>query len=294
MPDVGGIAGERLRSFIERLERLDEEIKSLNSDKSEIYAEAKGVGFDTKIMREVIKLRKMDRDDRQERETLLDLYLQALGMIPGSDLTEAPSRVHVHIRACEEATKNDVPAAADTAGTESREGAPSPDPAGPQPEATADAPALQAAETAAHHVSAPLLTGAGGRRDSKSQPAGSDEGEGIAARSAFGADAPGEVEHRSADETAQGGTPQLSYTVPDDLTPAQKDGYIAHMNGEPGLAPEGYPDRRGWSQGYLRAMDDSRKASGADDTPFAVLPGAARGAVDQPRASEGLDFLAAS
>ena len=84
MPDVGGIAGERLRSFIERIERLEEEKAALTADIREIYAEAKGTGFDTKIMRQVLKLRKLDREDRQEQETLLDLYLQALGMMPGS------------------------------------------------------------------------------------------------------------------------------------------------------------------------------------------------------------------
>ncbi|WP_430436833.1 DUF2312 domain-containing protein [Oceanibaculum nanhaiense] len=85
MPDiatsnVGGIAGERLRSFIERIERLEEEKAALAGDIREIFAEAKGTGFDTKIMRQVLKLRKLDREDRQEQETLLDLYLQALGM----------------------------------------------------------------------------------------------------------------------------------------------------------------------------------------------------------------------
>ncbi|MFN3460734.1 MAG: DUF2312 domain-containing protein [Oceanibaculum sp.] len=84
MPDVGGIAGERLRSFIERIERLEEEKAALAADIREIFAEAKGTGFDTKIMRQVLKLRKLDREDRQEQETLLDLYLQALGMAPGS------------------------------------------------------------------------------------------------------------------------------------------------------------------------------------------------------------------
>ena len=84
MPDVGGIAGERLRSFIERIERLEEEKAALAADIREIYAEAKGTGFDTKIMRQVLKLRNLDREDRQEQETLLDLYLQALGMMPGS------------------------------------------------------------------------------------------------------------------------------------------------------------------------------------------------------------------
>ncbi len=80
MSDVGGIAAERLRSYIERIERLEEEKAALAGDIREVYSEAKGNGFDTKIMRQVIKLRKMDRDDRQEQETLLDLYKRALGM----------------------------------------------------------------------------------------------------------------------------------------------------------------------------------------------------------------------
>lgn len=78
--DVGGIAGERLRSFIERIERLEEEKKGLQDDIKDIYAEAKGVGFDTKIMRQVIRLRKMEKDDRQEQDALLELYKAALGM----------------------------------------------------------------------------------------------------------------------------------------------------------------------------------------------------------------------
>jgi uncharacterized protein (UPF0335 family) len=80
MSDVGGIAAERLRSFIERIERLEEEKAALASDIREIYAEAKGTGFDTKIMRQVLKLRKMDRADVEEQETLLELYCRALGM----------------------------------------------------------------------------------------------------------------------------------------------------------------------------------------------------------------------
>jgi uncharacterized protein (UPF0335 family) len=80
MADVGGIAGERLRSFIDRIERLEEEKAALAADVREVYAEAKGNGFDTKIMRQVVRLRKMDRDDMQEQETLLDLYKRALGM----------------------------------------------------------------------------------------------------------------------------------------------------------------------------------------------------------------------
>jgi uncharacterized protein (UPF0335 family) len=80
MPDIGGIAGERLRSFIERIERLEEEKKALAEDIKEVYAEAKGTGFDTKIMRQIVRIRKMDQDDLDEQETLLDVYKRALGM----------------------------------------------------------------------------------------------------------------------------------------------------------------------------------------------------------------------
>jgi uncharacterized protein (UPF0335 family) len=85
MPDVGGIAGERLRSLIERIERLEEEKRTLSADIKEVYAEAKGTGFDTKIMRQIIRIRKMDKDDLDEQETLLDIYKRALGMLPDGD-----------------------------------------------------------------------------------------------------------------------------------------------------------------------------------------------------------------
>ena len=82
MPDVGGIAGERLRSFIERIERLEEERRTLGADIKEVYAEAKGAGFDAKIMRQIVRIRRMDKDDLDEQETLLDIYKRALGMLP--------------------------------------------------------------------------------------------------------------------------------------------------------------------------------------------------------------------
>jgi uncharacterized protein (UPF0335 family) len=82
MPDVGGIAGERLKSFIERIERLEEEKRTLGEDIKEVYAEAKGTGFDTKIIRQIIRIRKRDQDELDEEESLLDLYKRALGMLP--------------------------------------------------------------------------------------------------------------------------------------------------------------------------------------------------------------------
>ena len=80
MTDVGGIGAEQLRSYIERIERLEEEKAALTADIREVYAEAKGNGFDTKIMRQVVRLRKMDSADREEQEELLDLYKRALGL----------------------------------------------------------------------------------------------------------------------------------------------------------------------------------------------------------------------
>jgi len=84
MPDVGGIAGERLKSLIERIERLEEEKRVLGEDIKEVYAEAKGTGFDPKIMRQIIRIRKRDKDELDEEETLLDVYKRALGMMPAS------------------------------------------------------------------------------------------------------------------------------------------------------------------------------------------------------------------
>ncbi|MDP6831188.1 MAG: DUF2312 domain-containing protein [Alphaproteobacteria bacterium] len=80
MVEVGGIAADRLRQFIERVERLEEEKAALAADVREVYAEAKAVGFDPKIMRQIVKLRKMDTADQQEMEALIDTYKHALGM----------------------------------------------------------------------------------------------------------------------------------------------------------------------------------------------------------------------
>ena len=80
MTDVGGIGAEQLRSYIERIERLEDEKAALTADIREVYAEAKGNGFDTKTMRQVVRLRKLDSADREEQEELLDLYKKALGL----------------------------------------------------------------------------------------------------------------------------------------------------------------------------------------------------------------------
>jgi uncharacterized protein (UPF0335 family) len=82
MADIGDIEGDRLKTFIERIERLEEEKRTIAEDIKEVYAEAKGTGFDTKVMRAIITIRKMDKDDLDEQETLLDLYKRALGMAP--------------------------------------------------------------------------------------------------------------------------------------------------------------------------------------------------------------------
>jgi uncharacterized protein (UPF0335 family) len=75
---TGGIAAEKLKSFVERIERLESEKTELAGDIREVYSEAKGNGFDIKIMRQVIKLRKLDTADRREQDELLELYRRAL------------------------------------------------------------------------------------------------------------------------------------------------------------------------------------------------------------------------
>ena len=77
---TGGIAATKLKSFVERIERLEGEKAELGADIREVYSEAKGNGFDTKIMRQVIRLRKMEEPDRKEQDELLDLYRKALAV----------------------------------------------------------------------------------------------------------------------------------------------------------------------------------------------------------------------
>ena len=78
MTDTAGIPGDRICAFIERVERIDEEIKALNEGKKEVFTEAKGEGFDVKVLKEILRLRKQDKDERDEQESLLDLYLRAM------------------------------------------------------------------------------------------------------------------------------------------------------------------------------------------------------------------------
>jgi len=76
----GNIAADQLRLFIERIERLEEEKKGIADDIRDVYSEAKSQGYDAKIMRQIVRLRKMSQDDRQEMEALLDVYKSALGL----------------------------------------------------------------------------------------------------------------------------------------------------------------------------------------------------------------------
>lgn len=78
--EIGGIAADRLRSIVERIERLEEERKALASDIKDIFAEAKSAGFDVKVLRQVLRLRRQEPAEVEEQETLLDLYKRALGM----------------------------------------------------------------------------------------------------------------------------------------------------------------------------------------------------------------------
>lgn len=79
---TNGIAADQLRAFVERVELVEAEIADLQAHRKEIYAGAKAQGYDTKAMRAVVRLRKLDSNERQEQEALQDLYLHALGMAP--------------------------------------------------------------------------------------------------------------------------------------------------------------------------------------------------------------------
>lgn len=78
--NVGGVSGDRLKSYLDRIERLTEEKKGIGEDISDIFAEAKAAGFDTKTMRAILKLRQMDGEKRREQEELLELYKAAVGL----------------------------------------------------------------------------------------------------------------------------------------------------------------------------------------------------------------------
>jgi uncharacterized protein (UPF0335 family) len=77
------VAREQLRSIVERIERLEEEKRAISDDIKEVYGEAKANGFDTKVLRQVVRMRKQDLTERQEQDAIRDLYLHALGMLPG-------------------------------------------------------------------------------------------------------------------------------------------------------------------------------------------------------------------
>lgn len=87
--NYGGVSGQHLRQFIERIERLEEDKKVIAEDIKEVFAEAKANGFDVKIMRKVLSLRKLDAAEREEIESLIDVYKAALGMIPEPAEAEA-------------------------------------------------------------------------------------------------------------------------------------------------------------------------------------------------------------
>ena len=89
MSDVVGIPGNRIRSFVERIEQIENEIKELNEAKKEVFSEAKGEGFDVKILKEIIKLRRQDQDERDEHESLLDVYMRAMDEAGPAPVAEA-------------------------------------------------------------------------------------------------------------------------------------------------------------------------------------------------------------
>jgi uncharacterized protein (UPF0335 family) len=88
MSDVT-IPGGKIRAFVERIENIDSEIQELNEQKKEVFAEAKGDGFDVKILKEIVKLRKQDEEERDERESMLDLYMRAMEQAASEKVAKA-------------------------------------------------------------------------------------------------------------------------------------------------------------------------------------------------------------
>ncbi len=88
MPHMGNVTADQLKSLVERIERLEEEKTNIASDVRDVYAEAKAVGYDVKAIRQIVRLRKLDRHERDEQEYTLDLYKKALGMAPDFDEEE--------------------------------------------------------------------------------------------------------------------------------------------------------------------------------------------------------------
>jgi uncharacterized protein (UPF0335 family) len=88
----GGLSAEHLQQFVERLERLEEEKKNIAEDLKEVFAEAKGAGFDVKTIRQILKIRKIEANELEEQEYLLDTYKRALGMLPELDEDSGPAK----------------------------------------------------------------------------------------------------------------------------------------------------------------------------------------------------------
>ena len=89
MSDTVGVAGDRIRSFVERIEQIETELKELTEAKKEIFSEAKGEGFDVKVLKEILKLRKQDQDERDEHDSLLDVYMRAMESAEPEPIAEA-------------------------------------------------------------------------------------------------------------------------------------------------------------------------------------------------------------
>jgi len=102
MTFYGGLSAEHLKQYVERLERLEEEKKNIAEDIKEVFAEAKGNGFDVKTLREILKIRKIEANDLEEQEYLLDTYKRALGMLPELDESPAPEKAKEEAKSEEE------------------------------------------------------------------------------------------------------------------------------------------------------------------------------------------------
>ena len=164
----GGIAGDQLRSLVERIERVEEEIAGLNANKRDIYAEEKGDELDVRVLKRVVRLRGQDRAEREEQEALLDLYMHALGMI------EAEPRAPVQAHARETDHQVDPPPAVSAGVPSDGPANHGSEPEGAKSEAVAAASSARARESevlACGHSEQVAADGAGDQRRWHAAPA---------------------------------------------------------------------------------------------------------------------------
>ena len=244
-----------------KVEFIREEIEALQSDISEIYQTAKARGDDTKAMKEAIRRRSKGLHEHEEFDEKVQVYLASVEVALRSHAASEALRARVR-PANKAGPSHTVPLHDPDTGEILDEPAPTPEPAARPLSVAAETIAAPVNETAPRP-----LTPTGG--DVSDSAAGADD---IDASSQTVGGAPAVT--AAASETIEDRATHFDFDIPDHLTEHQRAGYIARMQGKNGIAPEGYPNRREWSQGFIAALDHmpTKAADADDDEPEAPMP----------------------